>query len=152
MYTELEARVLTPGKMQGTALRYGFFYGPHTWYHPEGATAQQVREGRFPIVGTGKAVWSFVHIEDAAAATVAALTAAPGVYNVVDDDPLPIRQWLPRYAEWLKAPPVPFISEEAARANRGRGYRLLRDETPRRIQCEGEARAELRAPCSGMDD
>jgi 2-alkyl-3-oxoalkanoate reductase len=119
IYTELEARVLAPGEMHGTALRYGFFYGPGTWYHPEGGYAQQVREGRFPIVGTGDAVWSFVHVEDAAAATVAALTAAPSVYNVVDDDPLPIRQWLPRFAEWLKAPPVPFVSEEAARATAG---------------------------------
>jgi hypothetical protein len=119
IYTELEARVLAPGEMHGTALRYGFFYGPGTWYHPEGGYAQQVREGRFPIVGTGDAVWSFVHVEGAAAATVAALTAALGVYNVVDDDPLPIRQWLPRFAEWLKAPPVPFVSEEAARATAG---------------------------------
>src|SRR5262249_733582 len=90
-----EERVLTSRPMDGVALRYGFFYGPGTWYRPDGGVADQVRKGEAPIVGEGNADWSFIHIDDAVAATIAALTAEPGVYNVVDDDPLPIAKWLP---------------------------------------------------------
>src|SRR5918997_2850911 len=71
-YAELEARVLNAGDMEGVALRYGFFYGPGTWYHPEGAAADQVRRREVPIIGKGEAIWSWVHIDDAALATVEA--------------------------------------------------------------------------------
>ena len=91
MYAELEARTLSSEQMEGVLLRYGFFYGPNTWYHREGAVAQQVRRQQFPIVAGGQGVWSFVHSEDAALATVEALTAEAGVYNVADDDPSPVR-------------------------------------------------------------
>jgi nucleoside-diphosphate-sugar epimerase len=114
-YAELEARVLNSGEMEGIALRYGFFYGPNTWYCPEGAAADQVRRQEIPIVGQGEGVWSFVHIEDAALATVAALTAPPGIYNVVDDDPLPVSRWLPEFARWVGAPPPPQTTELGAR-------------------------------------
>jgi nucleoside-diphosphate-sugar epimerase len=114
MYAELEARTLSSEQMEGVILRYGFFYGPNTWYHREGAAAQQVRRQQFPIVGGGQGVWSFVHIEDAALATVAALTAEAGVYNIVDDDPSPVSVWLPRFAQWLGAPPPPQITEQVA--------------------------------------
>src|SRR5262245_57570149 len=97
-YAELEARVLTAGDMEGVALRYGFFYGPGTWYEPDGAAADQARKQELAIIGAGEGVWSWVHIEDAALATVAALTAPPGVYNVVDDDPSPVRIWLHAFA------------------------------------------------------
>lgn len=63
--------------MEGIALRYGFFYGLNTWYCPEGAAADHARRREMPIIGLGEGVWSFVHIEDAALATVAALTAPP---------------------------------------------------------------------------
>jgi nucleoside-diphosphate-sugar epimerase len=85
------------------------------WYHPDGGIADQVRQQQFPIVGQGEGVWSFVHIDDAAQATAAALTVEPGVYNIVDDDPSPVSQWLPRYAQWLGAPPPPSVSEQTAR-------------------------------------
>jgi nucleoside-diphosphate-sugar epimerase len=114
MYAELEARTLSSEKMEGVLLRYGFFYGPNTWYHREGAVAQQLRRQQFPIVIGGQGVWSFVHIEDAALATVAALTAEAGVYNVVDDDPSPVSVWLPRFAQCLGAPPPPEITEQVA--------------------------------------
>ena len=78
--------------MEGVVLRYGFFYGPGTWYRPDGGVADQVRKGEASIIGEGNAVWSFVHIDDAVAATVASLTAEPGVYNIVDDDPLPVAE------------------------------------------------------------
>jgi len=71
-------------------LRYGFFYGHGTWYRPDGAIAEQVRNRESTIIGDGNAVWSFVHIDDAVAATVASVTAEPEIYNVVDDDPLPV--------------------------------------------------------------
>ena len=118
-YAELEARVLAPGPLEGVALRYGFFYGPGTWYSPEGACADQARRQEIPIVGKGKGVWSWVHIVDAAHATVGALTAPPGVYNVVDDDPSPVNVWLPAFARSVGAPPPPQIREEQARAAAG---------------------------------
>jgi len=119
MYAEIEARLKSSTAMESVALRYGFFYGPNTWYCPEGATGQQVRDQQFPIVGNGEAVWSFVHIEDAALGTVAALTCPAGVYNIVDSDPLPVTGWLPQFARWLGAPPPPRISVEEARAAAG---------------------------------
>jgi nucleoside-diphosphate-sugar epimerase len=118
-YAELEARVLAPGPLEGVALRYGFFYGPGTWYSPEGACADQARRQEIPIVGKGEGVWSWVDIVDAAHATVAALTAPPGVYNVVDDDPSPVNVWLPAFARRVGAPPPPQITEEQARAAAG---------------------------------
>ncbi len=89
-YAELESRVLNAEGIEGVALRYGFFYGPGTWYNPDGAAADQARKQELAIVGAGKSIWSWVHIEDAALATVAALTAPPGVYNIVDGDPSPV--------------------------------------------------------------
>ena len=118
-YAELEARVLNAGEMEGVALRYGFFYGPGTWYHPDGAAADQVRRQELPIIGDGGGVWSWVHIEDAAVATADALTAPPGVYHVVDDDPSPVAVWLPAFARFVGAPPPPRITEEQARASAG---------------------------------
>ena len=118
-YTELEARVLDGGAMDGVVLRYGFFYGPGTWYRPEGASAEQARRQEIPVVGDGGGVWSWVHIEDAAAATADALTAPPGVYNIVDDDPSPVSVWLPAFARFVGAPPPPRITEAQARASAG---------------------------------
>src|SRR5918997_1332509 len=86
-YAELEARVLNAEGIEGVALRYGFFYGPGTWYNPDGAAADQARKQELAIIGAGEGVWSWVHIEDAAAATAAALTAPAGGYHLVDDDP-----------------------------------------------------------------
>jgi 2-alkyl-3-oxoalkanoate reductase len=110
MYAELEKRVLNASRLRGIALRYGFFYGPGTWYWTDGAVAEQVKRREIPIIGGGEGVWSFVHIEDAAAATVAALNAEPGVYNVVDDHPEPVARWLPAFACWVGAPEPPKMS------------------------------------------
>ena len=63
-YAELESRALSPGAMEGVSLRYGFFYGPKTWYNPDGAVADQVRRREVPIIGEGQGEWSWVHIED----------------------------------------------------------------------------------------
>src|SRR5262245_49791654 len=106
-YAELEARVLDAGEMEGVVLRYGFFYGPGTWYHPAGASAAQVRRQEIPVIGDGGGVWSWIQIEDAAVATADVLMAPPGVYNVVDDDPSPVAVWLPAFARFVGAPPPP---------------------------------------------
>jgi nucleoside-diphosphate-sugar epimerase len=116
---EFEQRVLQTPSMDGVVLRYGFFHGPGTWYAPDGAIAAQVRDGLLSIIGDGEAVWSFVHIDDAVSATVAALTAEPGVYNVVDDYPLAVAQWLPAFARWLDAPPPPRSGVHDALRNAG---------------------------------
>src|SRR4026207_2307315 len=92
-YLELEARAsATPG-IEFVALRYGFFYGPGTWYTPEGDIGDQVRQQQVPIVGEGQGVYSFVHIDDAAGATAAALECPPGAYNIVDGNPSPQHLW-----------------------------------------------------------
>ena len=84
----LEEGTLGSESVEGVVLRYGYFYGPGTRYAGDGSTAAMVRKRAFPIVGGGTAVYSFIHIDDAAAATVAALDrGAPGIYNIVDDDP-----------------------------------------------------------------
>jgi nucleoside-diphosphate-sugar epimerase len=88
----------------GLVLRYGSLYGPGTSMGEE--YAAMIRRRRFPIVGDGGAVWSFVHVADAAAATVAALDRGdPGVLNIVDDDPAPVSEWLPYLAKTLGAKP-----------------------------------------------
>ena len=118
-YAELEARLFSAPAIEGVALRYGFFYGPNTWYHPNEASADQVRKQEIPIIGKGEGVWSWIHIDDAALATVAALTAPAGIYNIVDDDPSPVSVWLPAFARYVGAPPPPHITEEQALAAAG---------------------------------
>jgi nucleoside-diphosphate-sugar epimerase len=98
-----DAVTKTPG-LEGIVLRYGFFYGPGSSYAGDGAQAAMVRKRRFPIIGRGDGVFSYIHVDDAAAATVAAAERGkPGIYNVVDDDPAPLRVWLPHYARVLGA-------------------------------------------------
>jgi nucleoside-diphosphate-sugar epimerase len=114
-YTQLEERVLGPSGPRGTALRYGFFYGPGTYHDPrDGSVTRQVRERSLPVIGAGTGVSSFVHVDDAAHATVAALEAEPGIYNVVDGDASAMSVWLPAFARWIGAAEPPRISEEEA--------------------------------------
>src|SRR3954447_8911459 len=120
-YAELETRLLAGGDIECVALRYGFFYGPGTWYHTDGASADQVRRGEVPVVGDGAGVWSWVHIDDAALATADALTVPPGVYHVVDDDPSPMSAWLPAFARAVGAPTPPRVTVEQAVAAAGEG-------------------------------
>ncbi|NJO42476.1 MAG: NAD(P)-dependent oxidoreductase [Cyanobacteria bacterium RU_5_0] len=112
---EIEHRLLTTANLEGIVLRYGFFYGPGTWNASDGDMAHQVRQQQFPMIGKGEGVWSWIHVEDAAIATVAAVEREnPGVYLITDDQPLQVREWLPAYAQWLNAPPPPIVSVEAA--------------------------------------
>jgi 2-alkyl-3-oxoalkanoate reductase len=118
-YAELEARLFSSNAIESVALRYGFFYGPKTWYHPGEAAANMVMRQQNPVVGKGEGVSSFVHIQDAAVGTVAALTAEPGVYNLVDDDPSPQAVWLPAFAKFVGAPAPPRMSEAEVKAIAG---------------------------------
>jgi 2-alkyl-3-oxoalkanoate reductase len=103
---EMEAMVLGADGLDGLVLRYGFFYGPGTYYAADGTSTDDVRRRRMPIVGRGSGVFSFIHVDDAADATVAAVErGAPGVYNVTDDEPAPMREWVPVFAEAAGAKP-----------------------------------------------
>ena len=94
------------GPFDGLALRYGGFYGPGSGLDRTGPIANSVRRRRFPIVGSGEGVWSFIHLIDAVEATALAVErGAPGVYNVTDDEPAPVRDWLPVFADAIGAPP-----------------------------------------------
>jgi nucleoside-diphosphate-sugar epimerase len=117
----LEQSVVGAG---GLALRYGGFYGS-----PDDAQLELVRKRRFPIVGDGGGVWSFVHLDDAAAATVLALErGAPGVYNVVDDEPAPVRDWLPALAAAIGAKPPRRVPRWLARLAAGEAGVVLMTE------------------------
>jgi nucleoside-diphosphate-sugar epimerase len=96
--------VETPG-IEGVVLRYGFFYGPGSAYASDGAWAADARRRRLPIVGKGTGIFSFIHMDDAVSATLAALDRGSGVYNVCDDEPARMSEWLPAYAEALGAKP-----------------------------------------------
>ena len=100
----VEEAVLGADWTEGIVLRYGGFYGPGTGLAPGGEELDLVRKRKFPIIGKGSGVWSFIHIADAAEATVAAIEhGRRGVYNVVDDDPAPVAEWLPVLAQMLGA-------------------------------------------------
>jgi 2-alkyl-3-oxoalkanoate reductase len=102
----LEEAVRRTTDLEALALRYGFFYGPGTSIAKDGAVVELVCNRRIPIVGDGAGIWSFIHIQDAARATVAAVSSgAPGIYNVVDDEPAPVSTWLPLLADVLGAEP-----------------------------------------------
>jgi nucleoside-diphosphate-sugar epimerase len=103
---ELERQVGGAEGLEGVVLRYGVFYGPGTPFAIDGSTAQAVRRRAFPQVGRGTGTFSFIHVEDAADATLRAVDGgAPGVYNIVDDDPVAVSDWLPEYARILGAKP-----------------------------------------------
>jgi nucleoside-diphosphate-sugar epimerase len=100
----VEEAVLGATWITGIVLRYGAFYGPGTNMAPDGDQSELVRKHKYPIIGDGGGVWSFIHVADAADATVAALERGkPGIYNIADDDPAPMTEWLPSFAESLGA-------------------------------------------------
>jgi nucleoside-diphosphate-sugar epimerase len=110
----------------GIALRYGGFYGS-----PDDAQIELVRKGRFPIVGEGGGITSFIHLDDAAAATVLAVERGqPGIYNVVDDDPAPVREWLPAMAAAIGAKPPRRVPRWVARLLAGEAAVMLMTESP----------------------
>lgn len=116
----LERQVLEAEGLEGVVLRFGWFYGPGTYYDRGGSMADETLKRRNPIVGDGAGMFSFVHVEDAAGAYVAALDRGnPGIYNVVDDEPAPQREWVPVYAEALGAKPPRRVPAWLARLAAG---------------------------------
>ncbi len=115
-----ERAVLDSG-LEALVLRYGWFYGPGTSYAADGSTTEMIRRRRYPIVGRGTGVSSFVHVDDAADATAAAVgSTATGVLNVVDDDPAEAREWLPATAATIGAPKPMRVPALVARFAAGR--------------------------------
>jgi len=119
---EMESSVLGAEGIEGLVLRYGLFYGPGTYYAADGSTVADVRRRRMPIVGKGSGVFSFIHVDDAADATVAAVErGAPGVYNITDDEPAPMSEWVPVLAQAAGAKPPRRVPAWAARLIAGKG-------------------------------
>jgi len=118
----LEDAVRGATGIEALALRYGLLYGPGTGITKDGQIATAVRKRKVPIVGDGAGVWSFLHVEDAARATTAAVSCgAPGIYNVVDDEPAPVAEWLPALAEAVGAKPPRHVPVWLARLLIGEG-------------------------------
>ena len=106
--------------MSGTVLRYGWFYGPGTSYDPEGTIPTSIRKGTMPIVGAGAGTYSFINLQDAAAATLKVLAHdANGIYNIVDDSPVRFSEWLPFAAKLLDACAPGRMDEALARQKVG---------------------------------
>ena len=140
--------------MEGIVLRYGFFYGPGTWFNPDGDVAQQVRQQQFPIIGNGEGVWSWLHIEDAAIATIAAAERGnPGIYLIANDQPL----------SWCANGSLRLL--EGWMLHRRRRYQLgmlwkcdggadavyYGDSDARRVERQGKTRPEFSAATVGVD-
>jgi nucleoside-diphosphate-sugar epimerase len=101
----VECETLVRAEAEGVVLRYGGFYGPGTSLGRDGDITKMVRKRGFPVIGDGGGLWSFTHIDDAAGGVVAALDGPAGTYAIVDDDPAPVREWLPALAEAIGAKP-----------------------------------------------
>jgi nucleoside-diphosphate-sugar epimerase len=116
----LEDAVAAADWTEGIVLRYGAFYGPGTSMSPGGVQFEMVQNRKFPMVGAGRGVWSFIHIADAADATVAAVERGErGVYNIVDDEPAPVAEWLPSLVHELGAPKPWHVPRLVARVAAG---------------------------------
>jgi 2-alkyl-3-oxoalkanoate reductase len=140
----VEQAVTTIDWGDGLVLRYGGFYGPGTAVSlaPDAMMAVAVRKRRFPIVGDGGGVWSHVHIGDAAAATIAAVDhGQPGIYNIVDDEPAPVREWLPVLASVLGAKPPRHVPRWLGRLGAGEAATLMMTEA--RGASNAKAKCEL---------
>ena len=151
-FQQVEARIASlPEGTTGLVLRYGFFYGPGTWYSPDGDMGRQARAGSLAVLGGGTGIWSFVHLHDAAEFTVRAAvdSVATGVVNVTDSDPLPVGALLPAFAAHAGADApavVPLTEQTDADARfyfaqmRGADNRRAREEfgfRPRRLEWLG---------------
>jgi nucleoside-diphosphate-sugar epimerase len=138
---DLEDATMNTEGLEGVVLRYGFFYGPGTGYAADGVLGEMIRRRRFPIVGDGTGVHSFIHIDDAAGATVKALDGPPGIYNVVDDEPAQVATWLPELADALGAKPPRRVPRFIGRLAGGR--RAVDVMNEQRGASNAKARAEL---------
>ncbi len=101
---DLEEAVLSGRNFVGVVLRYGALYGPGTAFAPDGYLGRLAERRRLPVIGSGSGLQSFIHVDDASGAALAALDAPPGAFNAVDDEPLPAGEWVPLFARALGAP------------------------------------------------
>ncbi len=125
----VEEAVTSADWTEGVVLRYGGFYGPGTSLAAGGEHMGQIQQRKFPVVGDGGGVWSFVHIEDAADATVVAIEhGGRGMYNVVDDDPAPVAEWLPAVAEAIGAKPPRHVPRWIGRIVAGEAATVMMTE------------------------
>jgi nucleoside-diphosphate-sugar epimerase len=116
----LERQTLEASRMSGTVLRYGWFFGPGTSYDPAGAIPSAIRNGTYPIVGAGAGAYSYIDLRDAAAATIKVLARETrGIYNIVNDAPVRLSEWLPFAAKLLGAPAPGHMDEALARQKLG---------------------------------
>ena len=142
----MERQVLEAEAMEGLVLRLGWLYGPGTYLAPGGSSAVETLKRRYPVVGAGTGTFSYLHVEDAASAFLAALErGAPGAYNVADDEPAPTKEWLPVYAEALGAKPPRRVPALARPPRRRQGPGRRGGRAARRQQRQGQARARLAA-------
>ena len=138
----LEASVTGADWTEGVVLRYGGFYGPGTSLGTDGEHLEAIRRRRFPVVGDGAGVWSFVHIEDAADATVAAVERGTrGIYNIVDDEPARVAEWLPAVASSLGARPPRRVPRRLGRLLAGEAVAVMMTEV--RGASNAKAKREL---------
>lgn len=138
----LEQAVSSAEWTEGIVLRYGALYGPGTSMAPGSDEIEMVRRRRFPVIGDGAGVWSFLHVADAAAATVLALEhGRPGIYNIVDDEPAPVAEWLPALASTLGAGPPRRVPRFVGRLAAGEAGVIMMTEI--RGASNAKARAEL---------
>ncbi len=137
----LESAVGEAADLEGIVLRYGAFYGPGSGMF-EGSALAQLRRRLFPVIGDGGGWWSFLHLDDAAQATMCAIeNGAPGIYNIVDDDPAPVRDWLPALADMIGAKPPRHIPSWLARLLVGEHMVVLMTDV--RAGSNAKARREL---------
>ena len=128
-FRHLESAVLGAG-MEGVVLRYGNLYGPGTSTAADGVFVELLRKRRMPLIGDGGGIWSFLHIDDAAGATLAAVEGGqPGLYNICDDEPAPAREWLPELADAVGAPPPRHVPVWLGRIAAGEAVVLMFTQT-----------------------
>lgn len=137
----LESAVLEAA-IEGLVLRYGNLYGPGTSTAEDGVFVDLLRKRRMPLIGDGGGIWSFLHVDDAAGATLAAIEGgAPGIYNVCDDEPAAVRTWLPALAAAVGAPPPRHVPAWLGRLAAGEAVELM--FTQARGASNARARKEL---------
>jgi nucleoside-diphosphate-sugar epimerase len=136
----MESAVTTSATPEGVALRYGAFYGPDTGIF-DAALVEQIRKRRVPLIGNGTAWWSFLHIDDAAEATALAVERGSSVYNIVDDDPAPVREWLPATAAMIGAKPPFHVPAWLARFTAGEHVVVMMTQS--RAGSNAKAKREL---------
>jgi nucleoside-diphosphate-sugar epimerase len=136
----LERTVTASAAPTGVVLRYGGFYGPGTGAL-DAMTIERIRKRRVPLIGGGTAWWSFIHVEDAAEATALAVERGSGIYNIVDDEPAPVHEWLPALAAMLGAKPPLRVPAWLARLVAGEHLVVMMTES--RAGSNAKAKREL---------